>query len=122
MKNWELVKNFNALTNKTLQESKTVLPTVVLVAKMKNIRVLTPYVQDWEAAKNELIKQFGALNEETGNYSVSLDNSEFIKEFDKLNDIDHPELEELVMFVNVEDLPAEMNPQEFELLSVMVNL
>lgn len=122
MKNWELVKIFNALTNKTLQESKTVLPTVVLVAKMKNIRVLTPYVQDWEAAKNELIKQFGALNEETGNYSVSFDNSEFIKEFDKLNNIDHPELEELVMFVNVEDLPAEMNPQEFELLSVMVNL
>lgn len=122
MKNWELVKMFNALNNKTLQESKTVLPTVVLVAKMKNIRVLTPYVHDWEAAKNELIKQFGSKNEETDNYSVSLDNKDFTDEFDKLNNIDHPELEDLVMFVNVEDLPAEMNPQEFELLSVMVNL
>lgn len=122
MKNWELVKMYNALTNKTLQESKTLLPTVVLVAKMKNIRVLTPYMQEWEAAKNELIKQFGTKNEESGNYSVSLDNSEFIAEFDKLNNINHVELDELVMYVNVEGLPAEMNPQEFELLSAMVNL
>ena len=122
MKNWELVKMYNALTNKALQESKTVLPTVVLVAKMKNIRVLTPYMQEWELAKNELIKQFGTKNEENGNYSVSLENSEFIAEFDKLNNINHAELDELVMYANVEDLPKEMNPQEFELLSTMVNL
>ena len=122
MKNWELVKMYNALTNKTLQESKTVLPTVVLVAKMKNIRVLTPYMQEWELAKNELIKQFGTKNEENGNYSVSLENSDFIAEFDKLNNINHAELDELVMYVKVEELPKEMNPQEFELLSTMVNL
>lgn len=122
MKNWELVRMFNSLTSKTLQESKTVLPTVVLVAKMKNIRVLTPYMQEWETAKNELIKQFGTKNEENGNYSVSLENSEFTAEFDRLNNIDHTELDELVMYVNVEDLPEEMKPQEFELLSAMVNL
>lgn len=122
MKNWEVVKMFNSLTSKTLQESKTVLPTVVLVAKMKNIRVLTPYMQEWETAKNELIKQFGTKNEENGNYSVSLENSEFTAEFDRLNNIDHTELDELVMYVNVEDLPEEMKPQEFELLSAMVNL
>lgn len=121
MKNIDILKMYNALSSDTLVNSKTALSTVVLAGKLKNIRILTPYVQDWETAKNELIKRFGSADE-NGNYSVPTNHPDFVKEFNALNNIEHGELRDALKFVKIEDLPETMDPREFELLSVMIDL
>jgi hypothetical protein len=121
MKNIDILKMFNALNSDVLTTSKTVLSTVVLAARLKNIRVLTPYVRDWELAKNELVERYGTPMED-GKFSVPANHPEFVKEFETLNNIEHEELKDILKFVKIEDLPETMDPREFELLSVMIDL
>lgn len=121
MKNIDILKMHNSLSDNTLAENHRILPTVVLAARLKNIRVLAPYVQDWENAKNELVKYYGTATED-GNYSVPANHPEFTEEFDKLNNIEHEEVKDMLRFVKVDDLPEVMDSHEFELLSVMLDL
>ena len=119
MRNWEINNMVNDLNDEVLSNSETKLPVVVLAAKAKNIRVLLPYAQDYEQARANLIKQYGTVDD-NGNYKVENTNKEFIAEFEKLNNMDHPELDDIIMRVKIEDLPKEMLPKEFELLSDMI--
>lgn len=121
MRNWEINKMFNELNDEALSKSETRLPVVVLAAKAKNVRVLLPYAQEYEQARANLIMQYGTVDD-SGNYKVENTNKEFIAEFEKLNNMDHPELNDFIMKVKLEELPKEMLPREFELLLGMVEL
>ena len=121
MRNWEISKMYGEINDDAIKDSDTKLPVVVLAAIAKNTRVLLPYAQDYEQTRNRLIMEYG-VQDENGNFKVENTNTEFIAEFEKLNNIDHPELDDIVMRVKVEDLPKEMLPREFELLLGMVEL
>ena len=108
---------FKALSE--LPETSVKLPSKVNYARATNIRLLTPFIQDFENERNEVIRKYGTIVEEseTGEqkFQISEENKDaYIQETtDLLNtEIDVP----LVKF-NIELLDnVELEPKIYDTL------
>lgn len=117
MKNIEAYNLYAKLT-KGMEGCKVGFPVEINSARRKNLRILQPIVEDYEALKNDLIAKHGLLNEE-GQYEVSLQNADFMAEFNSLNNIENDV--ELVKF-DESLIPDGLTPKEYDILFEMVAL
>ena len=115
MKNIEAYNLYAKLT-KGMEGCKVGFPVEINSARRKNLRILQPIVEDYEALKNDLIAKHGILNE-SGRYEVSLLNPAFMAEFNSLNNIENDI--ELVRF-DESLIPDGLTPQEYDILIEMV--
>lgn len=116
MKNYEVMRNYEKLMS--LEGSDTKFSTKFLFTKAMNMSAMKNIVEAFEMAKNELVKKYGSVDESTGDYSVSLSNAEFKKEYEDLLNIEVGDVK--IGLVNVEDLPSEMTSKEFSCIDFMV--
>ena len=114
MTNAEVMNCYEAL--KGISNSDVIFPVRFLFIRQKNMRILEPIASDFTTLKDELIKKYGTSDED-GQIRVETTNSEFMKEFNDLLEIEN-EVE--LAKVSIEDIPSEMPAKVYDMISFMV--
>lgn len=86
MKNIELYTITNQLQD--LKNSKQSLPVLVGFKIRKNIKILENTTTAYLEMRNAIIEKYGKQNEKTGNYEMSTDCAEGVKELQELDNIE----------------------------------
>lgn len=96
----------------------TTYPVTVNAAKTKNMRVLQPYVDEYVKLHNDIIdKHSRTLN--AGDKDKELFKL-CEKEFAELDNMDFPEVEQLLSLIDINVLPQDMPANEYSLLEDII--
>ena len=101
--------------------STTPYSITVNAAKTKNIRVLQPYVDEYVQLHNEIIDKHsktlkGVKNKDAELYKLCE------KEFAELDNMDFPEVDQMLSTIEVSALPQDIPPNEYSLLEDIIIL
>ena len=119
MKNSKIFSTYKKLVK--FGESKTVYPVAVNAIKTKNIRILQPYVDEYVQLHNEIIDKH---NKAQGGEKISdVELYNFCKnEFAELDNMEFPEIDQMLSRIEISALPQDMPANEYSLLEDIIIL
>lgn len=119
MKNFEAKKLLEKLNN--IENSGDKLPAVINFARYKNIKKLTPIVESYNKALDDILVKYGTATDEPGRFKIERDKMfDYIKETNELANVENELFLDTFPVEKLDALP-DLSPEVFDAIAELAN-